>query len=57
MWGQNEKGQCGVGCISTCVWEPSPVAFNENVFVTSLSCGLDHTLAVTGTESGVVFVC
>jgi alpha-tubulin suppressor-like RCC1 family protein len=49
MWGSNEKGQCGNGSVTpSCVWLPSSVSFNENVYVMSISCGLDHTLAVTG---------
>lgn len=48
MWGKNDKGQCGIGSLTSSVWSPSLVVLRENVFVTSVACGLEHVLAVTG---------
>jgi alpha-tubulin suppressor-like RCC1 family protein len=47
-WGCNQKGQCGIGSISPSIWTPTMTSLPENIFVTNISCGLDHALAITG---------
>lgn len=49
-WGKNDKGQCGTGSLasSQIIWTPSSVHLKESTFITHISCGLEHSLAVSG---------
>lgn len=47
-WGKNDKGQCGADSESPCLLSPFACLLRESVFITGISCGLEHTLAVAG---------
>ncbi|KAH3763095.1 cell wall anchor protein [Pelomyxa schiedti] len=48
-WGENDVGQCGVGCVSKHVPEPSPVALPPGLLIKHISCGKKWCGVITKT--------
>ena len=54
-FGQNSRGQLGLGARTECVWVPTYCRPLKGVPVCALACGSSHSLAVS--SMGLVYVC
>ena len=54
-FGQNSRGQLGLGTRTECVWVPTYCRPLKGVPVCALACGSSHSLAVS--SMGLVYVC